>query len=65
MNINAKLKEIVDKRGLKQTYICEKTGMTSDCVSRILSSTRKITAEEFLLICDVLDIDANEFRKSA
>lgn len=65
MNINLQLKEIVDKKGLKQSYLCEKTGMTADCISRILNSTRKITAEEFLCLCDVLGVDPREFKKTA
>lgn len=65
MNINLKIKEIVESRGIKQSHICEKTGMTTDSVSRILKGTRKITAEEFLTLCEVLDIDPNIFRQTA
>lgn len=65
MNINLKMKEIVESRGLKQSYICQVTGMTADCISRILNGTRKITAEEFLTLCEVLNIDPNLFRKTA
>lgn len=64
MNVNLKFKEIIESRGIKQSHICKKTGMTPDCVSRILNSTRKITAEEFLNLCEFLDIDPNEFRKT-
>lgn len=65
MNINLKFQEIVENRGIKQAHICRLTGMSPDCVSRILNATRKITAEEFLILCEVLEIDPNEFRKSA
>lgn len=65
MNINAELKKIVEERGIKQSRICEKTGMTADAVSRILNSTRKITGEELLDICEFLNIDPRELRKSA
>ena len=65
MNVNLRLREIVEEKGLKQKIISEKTGMSADCISRILNATRKITAEEFLDICDALELDANEFRKPA
>lgn len=65
MNVNLKLKAIIEERGIKQSHICEKTGMTADCVSRILNSTRKISAEEFLKICEVLEIDPKIFKNSA
>lgn len=59
--VNARLKEIIESRGIKQSYICEKTGLSSDCVSRILNSARKITADEFLSICEVLKLDPRSF----
>ena len=65
MDINLKFREIIESRGLKQSYVCDKTGMSSDCISRILNGHRKITAEEFLSICEVLNIDPNVFRQSA
>lgn len=61
LDINMQFKNIVIERGLKQSYLCEKTGMTADCVSRILNSTRKITAHEFLILCDVLNLDPKSF----
>ncbi len=65
MNINLKLKQIVDERGIKQAYISEKTGMSADCISRILNSTRKITGEELLNICELLNIDPRELKNTA
>lgn len=65
MNINLKFKEIVEERGIKQASICEKTGMTPDSISRIFMGKRKISADEFLTLCSVLDIDPNIFREPA
>lgn len=61
MNINEKLAEIVTERGLKQSFIAEKTGLKPDAVSRILTNKRSIQADEFLKICDLLDINPREF----
>ena len=61
MNINLKFKELIADKGIKQSYICKKTGMTADCVSRMLKSTRKITAEEFLMLCELSDVDPKDF----
>lgn len=65
MDINLRIKEIVESRGIKQVYICEKTGWTADAVSRILNGTRKITGEELLILCDLLDVDPRSLRKTA
>lgn len=64
MTVNEKLKKIVEEKGLKQSYLCEHTGMTADAISRILNSNRKVTAEEFLGICQVLDVDPRQFLSS-
>jgi transcriptional regulator with XRE-family HTH domain len=62
MRINRTLAEIVEKRGIKQSYIAEKTGMSPDMVSKTLRGDRKLTAEEFLIFCEVLDISPELFR---
>lgn len=65
MYLNLRLKEIIENRGIKQSYICEKIDMTPDALSRILNGTRKITGEELLKLCDLLDIDPRSLRQSA
>ena len=64
-SINLRLKEIIESRVIKQSYISEQIGMTTDAISRILNGTRKITGEELLNICDLLDIDPRSLRKTA
>ncbi len=64
MNINEQLSEYLIKNGIKQIYIANETGLTQDTVSRILNGSRKILADEFLSICEVLNIDPNMFRQS-
>lgn len=50
----------ISERGIKQSFISEKTGLTADTVSKILSGRRKILADEFLSICRALDIPQSE-----
>lgn len=65
MGLNLQIKEIIEDRGIKQSYISKKTGLSTDIVSRILNGTRKMTGEELLLICDLLDIDPRKLRHPA
>lgn len=66
MNINERLNIYVNENGIKQAYIAKKTGLSSDTISKILNGNRRILANEFLQICNVLNIDPNIFRdKSA
>jgi len=66
MNINERLNIYVNENGIKQAYIAKKTGLSTDTISKILNGNRRILANEFLQICNVLNIDPNIFRdKSA
>lgn len=65
MRINEMFNKIVTERGIKQTYIAEKTGWSNDKVSKLLRGALKMTAEDFLTLCSVLDLNPNEFRVSA
>lgn len=65
MNINMKIASIVTERGIKQTYIAEKTGWSNDKVSKLLRGALKLTAEDFLTLCSVLDLNPSDFRISA
>ena len=61
MKINKMIADIVEQRGIKQTYIAERTGLTVDAVSRIMRSERKLGAEEFLKICELLNVSPESF----
>lgn len=65
MRINEMFNKIVTERGIKQTYIAEKTGWSNDKVSKLLRGALKMTAEDFLTLCSVLDINPSDFRISA
>ena len=65
MNINLKIANIVNERGIKQTYIAEKTGWSNDKVSKLLRGALKMTAEDFLTLCSVLDLNPSDFRATA
>ncbi len=61
MGVNARLKEYVEQKGIKQSFLCKTTGMSADSISRILNSSRKISADEFLNICSALNVDPRVF----
>ena len=62
MSISEQLNQYVIQNGIKQVYISDKTGLTQDRISKILNGNRKILADEFLIICEALNIDPNIFR---
>lgn len=65
MRINEMFNKIVAERGIKQTYIAEKTGWSNDKVSKLLRGALKMTAEDFLTLCAVLDLNPSDFRATA
>lgn len=64
-NYGMRFKKHMQERGIKQSYLSKKTGLSQNTISRILRGVRGISAEEFIKICVALDIDPNIFKKSA
>ncbi len=62
MEINERLSEYVNENGIKQVHIAQKTGINKDAISKMLSGSRRILANEFLMICDAINLDPNVFR---
>lgn len=65
METNKKLAKIIAERGIKQTFISERTGISLDAISRILRCERKVTADEFLKICKAIGISPEDFNETA
>ena len=49
------------KNGIKQSYLAEKTGMTPIAVSSIVNLKRDISAEEYVSVCDALNVTLDFF----
>lgn len=62
MSINEHLSNYVNEKGIKQIYIAQKTGLSPDTISKLLNGSRRMLADEFLSICNALNIDPNIFR---
>lgn len=54
-----KIKNYLEENGIKQTFISDKTGIPLTTLNQILNGNRKILAEEYFSICEVLHINAN------
>lgn len=52
-----RIKDIIDSRGIKYTFIAEKTGMPVDRISKLLNRQRRMLADEMLSICGVIGIN--------
>lgn len=65
MNIvRENIADYLNKNGIKQLYICEKTGMTPQALSSVLKCERKLDVEEYIAICDALNLKYDYFIKT-
>lgn len=56
------IKDYIDERGIKQAFLCKRTGIKKSKMSTILNGNRGISVEDFILICDALEIDFDVIR---
>ena len=58
-----KIKEYLEEKGITQTFISRKTGIELPKLNLALNGKRKITVEEYSLICGVLKLNTDFFLK--
>ena len=54
--LGKKIKEYMNEKGIKQTFLVEKTGLSTQTVNSILNGNRKIEATEYYEICRALGL---------
>lgn len=67
--IAAAIARYVKENGIKQSFLCEQTGLTKHCISTALNGKRKLSVDEYEKICSALNVPYEYFfeqrRKSA
>lgn len=61
--LNEKIKKFMEERGIKQSFLKERLGMTASAVNALLNGNRGISAEEYFKICDAFKVPLDYFRK--
>lgn len=61
MIVQTRLADYVNERGIKRSFISEKTGIAVSRVSSILNNNTELRADELEAICNVLGTDPNKF----
>ena len=61
MVVQSRLSEYIRNMGIKQTAICNKTGINKDALCAILAGRRKMSADEFEKICMAIQKQPNDF----
>lgn len=61
MDVQSKVASYIHNSGIRQSFICEKTGLSKAKVSLILNNKQKMTADELMLFCKALQKSPNDF----
>lgn len=61
MNLAENIKSYLDDNYISQKLIVAETGMTQNAVSLSLSGKRKLTADEYISICQALNVPLETF----
>jgi transcriptional regulator with XRE-family HTH domain len=62
--VGLRVKQYLDENGIKYSYLSEKTGIPMNMLSPTLNGKRKMSAEEYFMICEVLGVSAELFSPS-
>lgn len=60
-NYGEKIKKYLDENGIKYTFLASEVGISMNTLSSMLNQKRKITIEEYALICKALKLDFSFF----
>lgn len=61
MGVGGKIKQYLDDNGVSQTYVSEKTFIPLPKLNLALNGKRRLTFEEYELICGVLGVGTEKF----
>lgn len=56
------LKKYLENNGIKLIFVAERSNISPVILSRSLDGKRKLRADEFVSICQVLNLDFKDFR---
>ena len=61
MNLNIAIGSYLQNNGITQAYVAEKTGITTNALNLSLKGKRKLTADEYIRICNALKVPYDFF----
>ncbi len=60
MEVKNRLKEILESRGIKQSWLADQVGMTRGTMSNLVNNRYQTSIEFAFMIADVLDMDVKD-----
>lgn len=59
--LGKKIKMYLEEKGIKQSFLAEKTSIPQSTLSALLNDKRGILANEYFSICTALDVPVDTF----
>ena len=56
------IKKHLEKKGIKQSHVSEKTGIPAPILNMMLNDNRKIEVNEYMKICDAIGVPLDQFK---
>ena len=63
MKENLEIRKYLKEKGISQTFVSKKTGIPLPKLNLALSGKRRLTLEEYTLICGALELNTDFFLK--
>ncbi|MBT9793266.1 helix-turn-helix domain-containing protein [Clostridium sp. MCC334] len=63
LNIGVMIKRYLEEKGISQAHISRETGIDVSKLNLGLNGNRRLTFDEYALICGALNVDTNFFLK--
>ena len=63
MKANLFIKQYLEEKGIKPSFVSDRAGISPELFMRSLNGKRKIPADEFISICNVLSLNISDFKQ--
>ena len=63
LQTNLEIKYYLEEKGISQTFVSKKTGIPLPKLNLALNGNRRLTLEEYTLICGALEVNTDKFLK--
>ncbi len=61
MRVGLKIKKYLEANGITQSHVSSKTGISTSKLNLALNGKRRMTFEEYELICGALNVNTDKF----
>lgn len=61
MLVYEKVRQYIDSKGIRQSFVAEKCGISATTFNAMMNGKRKMYAEDLRMICYALEVSPEEF----